>query len=158
MHFFSRTVQASFVAVCLTAMPMALSSQGLLSAGLGIGGGVGERNKAQPGSNEHALGYLQLHPPLLPLAVRVDALYSRTIPSGGSLAVTGDAVIIASIPFVQPYALIGYGHYGVRKPGAVSGWNGGVGIRVRLPPIAVFAEARRHQRIGHDLLTVGLSR
>ena len=109
------------------------------------------------GGDAHALGYVLLHPPLFPVALRGDALFSKTSTSGTALSLIGDVVFLAPLPIVQPYALVGYGRYGVGKDGQSSGANAGIGVRVHLSSLSVFGEARRHQRISHDLLTIGIS-
>lgn len=145
-------------AACLVSLPATACAQGLVSVGAGVGGGVGDRNKDISGSGAHAGAYVQLHVPVIPFALRFDALFTKLADSSTALALMGDAVVIAPIPFVQPYVLLGYGTYGVGKDASRSGWNAGVGARVRTPWVAVYAEARRHQRISRDLLTIGISR
>ncbi|MDQ6612915.1 MAG: porin family protein [Gemmatimonadota bacterium] len=134
------------------------TAQGLISVGIGAGGGFGNRNNNPSGSGTHGVVYAQLHPPLFPFALRGDALVSRIGDNQTALSVMADAVVLAPIPFVVPYALVGFGKYGIGKDGSQSGWNAGVGVRARLPNVAIFAEVRRHQRISRDLFTIGLSR
>ena len=155
-----RIVSISFAAVLALAaiQPASLTAQGLISVGAGAGGGFGDRNKDGSGSGLNGLAFVQLHPPLIPVALRADAVITKSSNSSTALALVGNAVIIAPIPFVQPYALLGYGHYGVGKDGAISGWSLGAGVRARVPNVILFAEVRRHQRISRDLLTIGISR
>lgn len=150
---------AALTAFVWSAKPAA--AQGFVSVGAGVGGGVGDRNNDttdRSGTGTHAAGYVQFRVPIIPFALRGDALFSRTSRDATALSLMTDAVFIAPIPFVQPYILAGYGRYGIGKDNTVSGWNAGVGARVRLPKIAIYAEARRHQRINRDLLTIGISR
>ncbi|MEP6778831.1 MAG: hypothetical protein ABJC26_03005 [Gemmatimonadaceae bacterium] len=155
---FSRLVAAiAFAIASATSIPGLASAQGLISVGAGGGAGFGSHN-SQLGSGAHGAVYVQLHPPLLPFALRGDALLSRVGNNNSALSLMADAVVLAPIPYVVPYALVGYGQYGIRTSVAQSGWNAGIGARVRLPSIAIYAEVRRHQRIGRDLFTVGLSR
>jgi hypothetical protein len=158
MHAISRITRAALTLATVGALmsPATMFAQGLVSAGVGIGGGVGDRNRDNSGSDVHALGFVQVHPPLIPVAVRVDALFSKVPSDGAALSLMGDAVFIAPLPVVQPYALVGYGRYGVGRDGVASGWNAGVGVRLRLPAFALFGEARRHQKISRDLLTIGV--
>lgn len=160
MKAFSSGMAALLISVaCLTSFPATSAhAQGLVSVGAGVGGGVGDRNKDISGSGAHAGAYVQLHVPVIPFALRFDALFSKLADSSTALSLMGDAVAIAPIPFIQPYVLAGYGKYGVGKDASRSGWNAGVGARVRTPWVAVYAEARRHQRISRDLLTIGISR
>lgn len=135
-----------------------LAAQGLISVGAGVGGGIGNRNKDQSGNGAHGAAYVQLHVPVIPVAVRADALFTKTANNSTGLALMGDAVYLAPIPVISPYILAGYGRYGVGKDSSVSGWNAGVGVRVRTPVVAFFVEGKRHQRISRDLLTIGISR
>lgn len=155
---FVRRVAYAFVVGALAALPATAHAQGLLSAGFGLGGGVGDRNRNTGGNGAHALGFVQLHPPLLPVALRVDGLVSKADVGGTGAALLGNAVFIAPVPVVQPYAVLGYGRYGIGKSDGVSGWNAGVGARVRIPAFSIFVEARHHQRVGRDLLTIGIVR
>jgi hypothetical protein len=135
-----------------------LHAQGFVSVGAGVGGGVGDRNKDASGRGAHGAVYVQARIPVIPFALRADALFAKTVNDASALSLIGDAVVIAPIPFVQPYVLAGYGRYGIGKDGSASGWNVGVGARVRTPWVGIYAEARRHQRISRDLLTIGISR
>lgn len=155
---FTRLVAAIALAiVTATSFPELATAQGLISVGAGAGAGFGTRN-SQSGSGTHGAVYVQLHPPLLPFALRGDALLGRVGNNNSALSLMADAVVLAPIPYVVPYALVGYGQYGIGTSAAQSGWNAGLGARIRLPSIAIYAEVRRHQRIGRDLFTIGLSR
>ncbi|MEO7998464.1 MAG: hypothetical protein ABI852_13525 [Gemmatimonadaceae bacterium] len=133
-----------------------IHAQGLISVGAGVGSGISDRRKAETGSGAHAAAYVQLHVPIIPVALRADALYTKTGIEGTALMI--DAVYLAPIPVVSPYVMAGYGKYGLGKDITADGWNAGVGVRVRTPVVAFFVEAKRHQRIGRDLLTIGVSR
>jgi hypothetical protein len=130
----------------------------LLSYGVGGGTGVGRRNgPAAAESHAHALGYLQIGVPLFPLAIRGDAMLLREGTGGGPVAVSSSAVLRLPLPVVSPYVTVGYGQYGTGDR-RVNGWSAGAGVRVKLPVLpGVFGEVRRHQRLGRDLVTVGLS-
>jgi len=134
------------------------NAQGVVSAGVGIGGAVGDRHKDLAEHGRHGAAYVQLRVPVFPIALRIDALLKKNPSDQFTTALLADAVYVLPIPFVQPYALAGYGKYGVGKDGEISGWNAGVGMRIRTPVAAIYAEARRHQRLNRDLLTVGISR
>jgi hypothetical protein len=88
--------------------------------------------------------------------VRADA-YAVNAPSGaGKFSLALNAVLSVPIPVVRPYLIGGWGQYGIDKSGSQSGWNIGAGIRASVGK-GVFAEYRRHQRIGRDLLTLGIT-
>ncbi|MEP6835157.1 MAG: outer membrane beta-barrel protein, partial [Gemmatimonas sp.] len=133
-------------------------AQGLLSAGVGVGGAVGGRHRDSGQNGRHGSAYVLLHVPVFPIGLRVDGLLTKSATDKTMTAVLADAVYTLPIPVVQPYALAGYGKYDFGKDDAKSGWNAGVGVRVRTSIVAIYAEARRHQRIGRDLLTIGISR
>lgn len=148
---------ARMLIAAVLAAPGSLAAQNLISAGVGVGAGVGDRNKDESGRGAHGAAFVQLRPPLLPVALRADALLSRTANAGTAVSLMGDAVLIVPVPFVQPYALVGYGTYGVGKSQSQSGWNAGVGVRVQAAGFGIFGEARRHQRISRDLFTIGIA-
>lgn len=135
-----------------------LAAQGIVSVGAGAGTGIGNRNSDSSGTGTHGALYVQARIPVIPFALRADALFTKTRQNGNAMSLLADAVVIAPIPFVQPYVLAGYGRYGVGKDSAVSGWNAGVGARVRTPWVAIYVEGRRHKQILRDLLTIGISR
>jgi hypothetical protein len=139
------------------ALPVAAHAQ-FFSAGVGAGTGVGRRSgAAATASHAHALGFLQLGAPLLPVAVRGDALVIGKGTGGGPLALIGSAVFSAPLPIVTPYATVGWGQYGVGGDARTRGWSAGVGVRAKLPLLpGAFGEVRRFQRLGRDLATVGV--
>jgi hypothetical protein len=150
-----RLVRSLLVAALV---PQIVAAQGIISAGVGGGGGVGRHHgPAADGSHGHGLAYVQLGLPLFPLAVRGDALLMAGAGDAGPLALSANAVFSLPIPIVTPYLTAGYGAYGVGQTGRANGWSAGVGARAKLPVLpGIFAEARRHQRLGRDLFTVGL--
>jgi hypothetical protein len=79
-------------------------------------------------------------------------------PAGsGPFSLALSVVMSLPIPVVKPYVLGGWGTYGIGKGESVSGWNFGAGVRVSVMRLGVFAEARRHDKVGRDLVTVGLT-
>lgn len=149
---------AALAAALLTARPA--TAQGFVSLGVGGGTGVGRHDgPTADASHAHALVYVRLGVPLLPIAVRGDALLLGGGTAGNPLSATANAVLSAPIPIVTPYLLLGYGTYGIghRGGGSTTGWSAGAGARAKLPLLpGVFAEVRRHQRLGRDLATVGV--
>lgn len=133
-----------------------VNAQGLISVGAGVGSGINDRRKGETGTGAHAAAYVQLHVPVFPVALRAGAMYTKTAVPGTALML--DAVYLAPIPVVSPYAMAGYGKYGLGEDITANGWNAGVGVRVRTPVVAFFVEGKRHQRIGRDMLTIGISR
>lgn len=146
-------VALAIVAMCAT---RAVHAQGLISVGAGVGSGINDRKKNETGTGAHAAAYVQLHVPVFPVALRAGVMYTKTAFPGTALML--DAVYLAPIPVVSPYAMAGYGKYGLGNNVTANGWNAGVGVRVRTPVVALFVEGKRHQRIGRDMLTIGVSR
>jgi hypothetical protein len=146
------------LAALLLAAPVAGHAQ-ILSAGVGGGAGIGRRNgAAADAGHEHLLGWAQLGLPLFPVAVRGDALFIGKGTGGGPLALSLNAVGRLPVPIVTPYVTAGWGQYGVGGDVKTTGWSAGVGVRVKLPMLpGVFGEVRRHERLGRDLATVGLT-
>ena len=130
----------------------------LLAAGVGVGSGIGRHNGATASdSHAHGLGWVQLGLPLFPIAVRGDALVIGKGSGGGPLALTVSAVGQLPLPIVTPYVTAGWGRYGLGGDVQTRGWSAGVGVRAKLPLLpGLFGEVRRHQRLGRDLVTVGL--
>jgi hypothetical protein len=156
----SRVLAAAVPAVLLLTAHAA-SAQGFLSLGVGAGTGVGRHDgPTAEASHAHAQAYLQLGAPLLPVAVRGDALVMGNGTAGHLFSVAANAVVSLPIPIVTPYATLGWGTYGMGQSGggkSTTGWSAGVGARAKLPLIpGIFAEVRRHQRLGRDLATVGV--
>ena len=140
------------------AVPLSAARAQFLSAGVGGGTGVGHRSGARAAeTHTHALGYVQLGLPLFPVAVRGDALVVGKSTGGGPLALSVNAVAQLPVPIVTPYVTAGWGEYGVGGDVKTRGWSAGAGVRAKLPLLpGLFAEVRRHQRLGRDLATVGL--
>jgi hypothetical protein len=130
----------------------------LFAAGVGVGAGIGRRNATTASdSHAHGLGWVQLGLPLFPLAVRGDALVIGKGSGGGPLALTVNAVGQFPLPIITPYVTAGWGRYGLGGDVQTRGWSAGVGVRAKLPLLpGLFGEVRRHQRLGRDLVTVGL--
>ena len=109
----------------------------------------------------HAQGSFGLSLPLIPISLRVDAAWNQFPESdadGGLRVVSGTANAVFSIPSIgiTPYVIGGLGAYiaewsddsaiGAIDDGATTeiGANVGVGVRIGLPGISAFAEARLH--------------
>ncbi len=151
-------VAALFVPLLVMAVPSSASAQGILSFGVGAGVGVGDEDAGgSDGSHFHGLGYLQLKPPLFPVGARGDLILIEGGGEGGPIAVALSAVGNLPLPLITPYALAGWGTYGVAEDDAQGGWNLGFGVRVALPGLGLFAEGRKHQRFDRNVITIGLT-
>jgi hypothetical protein len=142
----------------LALAPLAAGAQ-LVSAGVGGGKGVGRHvGPDSAASHAHLVGWVQLGVPLLPIAVRGDALLTGKTLGASPLALSASAVLSLPVPVVTPYATVGWGTYGIGgDAGRVRGWSAGAGVRAKLPGLpGIFGEVRRHQHLGRDLATVGV--
>lgn len=132
-------------------------AQRMVTAQVGVGAAIDKRNDRLDGSHRHAAIAVEVTPPLVPLGLRGDAMWIDTGSSGGSAAVTVNGVFTLRLPFVRPYAMAGWGQYGVGESTPRSGANVGVGVRILAGPLRLFGEARRHWALSRDLVTVGIS-
>jgi hypothetical protein len=134
---------------------VAAPSRAQFTLGVGGGGGVGTRGGSE--SALHGIAFAEFKTPVLPLpGLRGDVMLIDPPSGSGPLSLSLNVVLSLPIPVVKPYVLGGWGSYGIGKGESASGWNVGVGVRVALG-VGVFAEARRHDKIGRDLLTVGIT-
>jgi hypothetical protein len=133
-------------------------AQRLLSFNVG-GGHSAPRNDAASSTGRplNAIVAAQLDVPLLPLAVRVDAMLVGWNSDTGPLSLTGNLVLPLRLPVITPYVLAGYGRYGVGSQRRREGWNAGAGVRLGAGRVGVFAEARRHQVLARDAYSFGLT-
>ncbi len=125
-------------------------------------------------SGFHIEGLAALSLPLVPIGFRGEVAYDQmdNKATGGSALKVASGVVNAtfSMPFpvFHPYAIGGLGFYehnsavGGEREGKV-GFNGGVGVELKLPVIRAFGEVRYHtakfasgNRIGIIPITVGL--
>jgi hypothetical protein len=148
---------ARLLATALVLAPAAAGAQ-LLSAGLGGGRGVGRRVGPDSGATmPHAEAWAQLGVPVFPVSLRGDLLVTSRGTAGGPVAASISAVASLPVPVVTPYATVGWGTYGIGGDRKIRGWSAGAGVRAKLPGVpGIFAEVRRHQRLGRDLATVGV--
>ncbi len=143
------------LAIALTPTP-AHAQMGALALGAAIGHTASSGNRGSDfKSGLHLEGLADLSLPLVPIGLRgevgYDQLDAKT--SGNPALKVASAVANArfSLPFpvLRPYAIGGIGYYYANSTLTGSsqgkaGWNGGVGVELKLPVIRVFAEARYH--------------
>jgi hypothetical protein len=130
----------------------------MVTVQVGVGAALDKRNDRLDGTHRHIAAAVEVTPPLVPLGVRADGMWIDTGgANGGTAAVTANAVFTIKLPVVRPYAIAGWGQYGVGGSAPRTGFNAGVGLRIQAGPLRVFGEARRHWPLSRDLVTVGLS-
>jgi hypothetical protein len=100
----------------------------------------------------------QLTVPLLPFALRADALLLGNDFKTDNLSYNLNAVAVMKLPVLQPYALAGRGNY-VISPNLPkeSGWNYGAGVRVGVSRLGAFLEMRRHDPLKRTITTLGIT-
>lgn len=149
------------IAVAAALMTVATASQA--QAQLSIAGGPTFAMGALGDATEmgyHAQGSFGLSLPLIPISLRVDGAWNQFPENEGDgnlRMISGTANAVFSIPSIgiTPYVIGGLGAYNAdwsddSAVGAVDdasteiGANVGVGVRIGLPGISAFAEARLH--------------
>lgn len=148
----SRTLVPLALALVLAAP---LQAQSGLSLWLGAGRATDGEGFAI--KNGHMYGGLQLGLPLLPFALRGEALVAGSKITSNSTSFLGSAVVQLKLPIVQPYAIAGYGMYGRGAADEERGLHFGAGLRVGVSRLGLFAEVRRHDPIRKTLATVGIT-
>jgi hypothetical protein len=123
---------------------------------LGLGGGIGIGSRGGESGGGHGNLSLEFKLPVLP-GIRADAYAVDDKASDGKFALAVSGVLSAPIPIVTPYLVAGWGSYGIGGDSTSSGWNVGLGVRagIVVGP-SFFIEARRHDKISRDLVTVGI--
>jgi hypothetical protein len=137
---------------------VAASNTAAAQAGISLGAAVGSTwadNKLQS-DDRHGLVYLRLGAPLLPFGARGEFMAFDEPGSDYDTAVIGSAVIAINAPLVQPYLLLGYGKYGLKSNVDATGVSYGAGVRIG-GRLGLFVEARRHDPINRDLISLGLA-
>ena len=148
------------LALALAAFGWAAPAAGQSPISLGLGGGVtlptGELD-TRLARGYHGLATMRLGVPLVPVHLRADAAYglmSDRSAAGNDLLVasaTGNlGYDVVPLGLAAVYVVGGGGYYwtevdtvGASRAGNV-GWNAGVGFRVSLGGLRLFAEARYH--------------
>ena len=146
--------------LCLTSVLMLSATTANAQTGLSLWAGVGGSREAGVSTfpkDAKQLG-AQLTLPVLPLALRADALLIGTKLDADNLSYNVNGVAVLPLPIVQPYAIAGRGRY-VIAPEAPKemGWNYGAGVRVGVARLGAFLEVRRHQPLQRTITTLGIT-
>ncbi|MEP7348243.1 MAG: hypothetical protein ABI877_23455, partial [Gemmatimonadaceae bacterium] len=81
-------------------------------------------------SNKGAQLGAQLGLPLVPIALRADALHWGTKYDSDHISLLGSGVIQLRLPLLQVYGLAGWGKFAVTDSSTANGWQAGGGIRL----------------------------
>ena len=144
---------AGLTSAMLTAEPAA--AQAGLSMWAGIGGSR-ESGVSTFAKDTKQLG-AQLSVPLVPLAVRADAMLQGSDLDIDNVSYNVNAVAVMQLPLVQPYGLLGRGRYALAPNVKETGWNYGAGVRAGVARLGVFVEMRRHQPLQRTITTLGVT-
>lgn len=119
-------------------------------------GGASQDGSMVFGRDAKQLG-IQLSLPVVPVALRADALLFGSRFDAEALSYTAELVFQMRLPVVQPYGLLGRGRYSDGPTTTVRGFNYGGGARVGMGRFGVFAEMRRHDPIGRTVTLIGVT-
>ncbi len=146
-------VSAALLAVLLVVSETPAHAQRIFTFGVGAGAEIGEGSEVTGRNLGHALGFIELKPPLLPFGARANGLILADGGDIGRVAATASAMAMLPLPVVRPYALAGWGYYGIAGDDLRDGWHAGAGVRVS----RIFVEMQRHDRLDRTLLTFGIT-
>ncbi len=127
-------------------------------AGISLGAAVGSTwsgGSFQFDDERHGLVYLRLGVPLMPYGARGEFLVYDAAGQDYDSAVIASGILSLSMPLIQPYAMVGYGRYGMRSTDD-DGVSFGAGVRIG-GRRGVFIEGRRHEPIDRSLFSIGIA-
>jgi hypothetical protein len=99
----------------------------------------------------------QLGLPLIPIALRAEALQWGTSFDSNHLSLLGSGVIQIRLPLLQIYGLAGWGRFAETDSTTISGWQAGAGIRLGQGRFGLFGEVRRLDPVSRTVTTLGLT-
>jgi hypothetical protein len=138
----------------LVAATLACSQPIFAPAGVSLGAAGGTTLRDGKMEDGHGLVYLRLGLPLIPYGARGDFLVYDD-PGGYDMALIGSVIMSLNTPLIQPYAIAGYGRYGMRSEDA-NGISFGAGLRIG-GRRGLFVEGRRHDPMNKTMVSLGLS-
>ncbi|NUQ13190.1 MAG: hypothetical protein HUU26_12825 [Gemmatimonadaceae bacterium] len=146
-------------AVGLTSASALVAPLRAQTTGLSLWAGIGgahENGVSTFAKDTKQLG-AQLSLPLVPLAVRADAMLQGSRLDADHLSYNLNAVAVMPLPLLQPYGILGRGRYALAPGVKEKGWNYGAGVRVGIARLGVFAEMRKHEPLQRTITTVGVT-
>lgn len=99
----------------------------------------------------------QLGLPLIPIALRAEALHWGTSFDTNHLSLMGTGVIQIRLPLLQLYGLAGWGKFAETDSTTLTGWHAGAGLRLGQGRFGLFGEVRRVDPIARTVTTLGLT-
>ena len=143
------------------AATLVLGQSAAAQAGISLGAAVGTTWSSGGGTrfdlheNKHGLVYLRLGLPLVPYGARGEFLVYDQANEEFDTALIASGVMSLNAPLIQPYALVGFGRYGMRSDDA-NGVSFGAGVRFG-GRRGIFIEGRRHDPINRTLVSLGVA-
>ena len=150
-----RILFCSALVAVAASVPVTAAAQSGITLWAGAGGASTD-GTVTFGKEAKQLG-VQLGLPILPVAVRGDALLFGNDFDTDALSYNVNAVVQMRLPVVSPYGIIGRGKYAIAPDQKETGWNMGGGVRLGLGRFGVFGEVRRHDVIKRTVTVVGLT-
>ena len=146
--------------LCLTSALLVGTAGTATAQGISLWAGVGGSREAGVSTfpkDAKQLG-AQLTLPLIPLAVRADALLLGNKLDTDNISYNVNAVAVMQLPIVQPYGIVGRGRY-VTAPDVPKemGWNYGAGVRLGVGRLGAFLEMRKHDPLKRTITTIGVT-
>lgn len=150
-----RTVLAGSIGLIGTLAAAPAGAQAGITLWAGIGG-AHENGVSTFAKDTKQLG-AQIGAPLVPIAVRADAMLQGQDLDLDYVSYNVNAVAVMPLPLVQPYGIMGRGRYALAPTVKETGWNYGGGVRVGVGRLGVFAEMRRHEPLQRVITTLGIT-
>lgn len=141
------------LALTLTTAPAAAQ------AGISVWGAVGaaaDSGRASFDKNTKQLG-IQVGAPMIPIAVRADAMLFGSDLSKDRVSWNVNAVFKMTFPVIQPYGIVGMGDYALTPDTRERGWNAGGGVRLGLGRFGIFVESRWHNPLDRQVTVAGIT-
>jgi hypothetical protein len=146
---------STLFAAALLTLPAAAHAQGGLTIWAGAGG-ASDDGTVTFGKDAKQLG-VQLSLPVLPVAIRGDALMFGSQFDTDAISYNINAVVQMRLPVLTPYGLLGRGRYAIAPDQKEMSWNYGGGVRLGLGRLGLFGEVRRHDKIQRTVTVLGVT-
>jgi hypothetical protein len=149
---------ANGIALALLAGSAIIPARGT-AQGVSVWAGMGsssQNGNTQFGTNARQVG-VQLGFPLLPIAVRGEALLLGTDIDTNALSYSVNGILTLPLPFVQPYAIAGRGRYALSLTQKTYGTNLGAGVKLGFGRLGFFGEVRWHRPLDRTIKMIGVT-
>jgi hypothetical protein len=150
----TQLIAAAFIVAAMVSTRA--DAQSGISLWLG-GGRATNPDRTLDASTSHLNAGLQLDFPVLPVALRGEAMLMDPTSDHRLTNLMVSALIPLKLPVVRPYAIAGYGTYGLGKAFEARGIHYGGGVRVGVSRFGVYAEVRHHNPLSRTLATIGIT-